>query len=171
MIELKIESVRVSLMSPNQVVILKESDGERRLPIFIGKAEGDAITFQLNGVAVPRPLTHDLAADILSKLDAKLSHVLISDLRNQHFFATIVLQTQTNEGSAETDNEVILDARPSDAIAIAVRMGCPIFIEERVMDEAGIRPAQETGVVGQEDLGAFDDFISSLDLTDLDKDK
>jgi bifunctional DNase/RNase len=163
MIEMKIESVRVSLMSPNLVVILKEADGERRLPIFVGKPEGDAITFQLNGVAVPRPLTHDLAADILARLDAKLSHVLVNDLRNQHFYASIVLQ--------EDENEVTLDARPSDAIAIAVRVGCPIFVEEHVMDEAGVRPAEEGSVMGKEELGAFDDFISSLDMSDLDKDK
>lgn len=166
MIEVKIESVRVSLMSPNQVVILKELDGERRLPIFIGKTEGDAIAFQLNGVAVPRPLTHDLAADILSRLDAKLSHVLIGDLRNQHFHASMFLQT-----GGDDEHEVILDARPSDAIAIAVRLGCPIFVEERVMDEAGIQPSEDAGAASKEDLGAFSDFISSLDLSDLDTDK
>lgn len=164
MVEMKIESVRVSLMSPNQVVILKELDGERRLPIFIGKTEGDAITLHLNGVAAPRPLTHDLAADVLSNLDGKLSHVLVNDLRNQHFHASIVLQ-------AGEEGEITLDARPSDAIAIAVRVGCPIFVEEHVMVEAGVQPNEGMGTMSSEDLGAFDDFISSLDLSDLDKDK
>lgn len=166
MIEMKIESIRISLMSTNQqVVILKELDGERRLPIFIGKPEGDAISFHLNGVSVPRPLTHDLAANILNKLDARLSHVLISDLRNQHFYASIVMHIGDDE------QEIMLDARPSDAIAIAVRLDCPIFVDEHVLAEAGVEPLEEPETTSKEDLGAFGDFISSLDLSDLDKDK
>ncbi|MFN4294793.1 MAG: bifunctional nuclease family protein [Thermoflexales bacterium] len=166
MIEMKVESIRVSLMSTNQqVVILKELDGERRLPIFIGKPEGDAIALHLSGVNTPRPLTHDLAAIILNKLDARLSHVLINDLRNQHFYASIVMHIGDDE------QEITLDARPSDAIAIAVRLDCPIFVEEHVLDEAGVEPLEEPETTNKEDLGAFDDFISSLDLSDLDKDK
>ncbi len=166
MIEMNIESVRISLMSTNQVVILKESDGERRLPIFIGKAEGDAISLYLNGVVVPRPLTHDLAASILNKLNARLSHVLIHDLRNQHFYASIVMHIGDDE-----EREIVLDARPSDAIAIALRLDAPIFVDEHVLDEAGVEPIEEQSTSNKEDLGAFGDFISSLDLSDLDKDK
>ncbi len=167
MIEMRIESVRVSLMSPNQVVILKELDGDRRLPIFIGKPEGDSITFRLNEIPVPRPLTHDLATSILGVLDAKVVQVVITDLRAQHFFATIQLES---EGT-----ELTLDARPSDALAVAVRADCPIYIEEHVLDEAGVTPPSTHDEAGQENIGpigAFDDFISSLDLSDLsDKDK
>lgn len=166
MVEMLIESVRVSLMTNSQVVILKEVEGKRRLPIFVGKPEGDAITFHLNNIAVPRPLTHDLAASILKSLDAEVSHVVISDLQKQHFYALIVLCPQ---GDAEA--EITIDARPSDALAIAVRMGCPIFANERVLDEAGVEPVELTKTPSKEDLGAFDDFISSLDLSDLDKDK
>lgn len=166
MIEMKVESIRVSLMSTNQqVVILKELDGERRLPIFVGKPEGDAIALHLSRVSVPRPLTHDLAAIILNKLDARLSHVVINDLRNQHFYASIIMHIGDDE------QEITLDARPSDAIAIAVRLDCPIFVEEHVLDEAGVEPLEEPETTNKEDLGAFSDFISSLDLSDLDKDK
>ncbi|BCX05401.1 MAG: hypothetical protein KatS3mg053_3339 [Candidatus Roseilinea sp.] len=165
MIEMKIESVRISLMSATQVVILKELDGARRLPIFIGKTEGDAISLHLNGVGVPRPLTHDLAAHILTKLGARLSHVLIHDLRNQHFYASIVMHIGDDE------QEIVLDARPSDAIAIAVRLDSPIFVDEQVLAEAGVEPQEEPEPASKEDLGAFGDFISSLDLSDLDKDK
>jgi bifunctional DNase/RNase len=164
MIEVKIESIRVSLMSPNQVVILKELDGERRLPIFIGKTEGDAITFKLNEVNVPRPLTHDLAVNVMIELGAQPIRVVIHEIRNQHFFASIVLKVDNEETQ--------LDARPSDALAVAVRVNCPIFVEDTVMDEAGVIPSQEHGA--ERDLGAFDDFISSLDLGDIsdsDKDK
>jgi len=166
MIEMKIESVRVSLMNTNQVVILKERDGGRRLPIFIGKTEGDAISFHLNGVTVPRPLTHDLAADILGRLGARLSYILINELRNQHFYAVVVMCLEDDQ-----EQEITLDARPSDALAIAVRLGCPIFVEEDVLDEAGIELIEESNASGKEDLGAFSDFISSLDLSDLDKNK
>lgn len=166
MVEMVIESVRVSLMTSSQVIILKEAEGKRRLPIFVGKPEGDAITFHLNGIVVPRPLTHDLAASILKSLEAEVSHVVISDLRKQHFYAVIVLHPQGDE-----EAEITLDARPSDALAIAVRMGCPIFADERVLDEAGVEPVELTKTPSEEDLGAFDEFIRSLDLSDLDKDK
>jgi bifunctional DNase/RNase len=149
-------------MSPNQVVILKEVDGERHLPIFVGKAEGDAITFQLNGAVAPRPLTHDLAVTVLTELGARANHVIISDLRNQHFFATLALKIG--------ETEFMVDARPSDAIALAVRVECPIYVEEHVLDEAGVRPA-ESASAGNGNLGAFEDFLSSLDLSDLDADK
>ncbi len=157
MIEVKIESIRVSLMSPNQVVILREVEGERRLPIFIGKSEGDAITFKLNEDIAPRPLTHDLAVDIMAELGVQLKHVVIHELRRQHFFAAIIYNVN--------NVEMRLDARPSDAMALAVRVNCPIYVEEAVMDEAGVIPSQEHDA--QRDLGAFDDFISSLDLGDL----
>jgi len=168
MIEMRIESVRVSLMSPNQVVILKELEGERRLPIFIGKAEGDAIAFRLNNdLVVPRPLTHDLATSLVGALDAKISRVVISDLRHQHFIATLHLESQ--------GNDLALDVRPSDALALAVRADCPIYAQEHVLAEAGVfppaSPAEPETDSGQGNVGAFDDFISSLDLSDLDKDK
>jgi bifunctional DNase/RNase len=168
MIEVRIESVRVSLMSPNQIVILRELDGDRRLPIFIGKAEGDAISFRLNEISVPRPLSHDLAASIVSALDARVSQVVISDVHNQHFFATIHIETD-GEGAG-----VVMDARPSDALAIASRAECPIFVEEHVMEEVGVLPPGERAASGTdagENVGAFDDFISSLDFSDLDDDK
>jgi bifunctional DNase/RNase len=157
MIEVKIESIRVSLMSPNQVVILKEVAGERRLPIYIGKTEGDAITFKLNEVPVPRPLTHDLAVNVMAELGVQPAHVVIHELRRQHFFAAIVYTAR--------NTEMRLDARPSDAMAIAVRVNCPIYVEEAVMAEAGVIPSQGQGAARE--LGAFDDFISSLDLGDM----
>lgn len=162
MIEVKIESIRISLMSPNQVVILKEIDGPRCLPVFIGKPEGDAITFKLNHVEVPRPLSHDLAASMIEALEAKVSHVLIKELRGSHFIAALHFQGDRGE--------VEIDARPSDAIAIAVRVSCPIFVDDAVMSAAGVIPPSNAAAddAGGDDLGAFSDFIGSLDLGDLD---
>ena len=166
MVEMLIESIRVSLMTNSQVIILREMEGKRRLPIFVGKPEGDAITLHLNGITAPRPLTHDLAASILKSLEADVNHIVINDLRKQHFYAIIVLQP-----SGDEEAEITLDARPSVAIAIAVRVGCPIFVAEHVLEEAGVEPVELGSTPSKEDLGAFSDFISSLDLSDLDKDK
>ncbi len=165
MIEVKIESIRISLMSPNQVIILKELDGERCLPIIVAKPEGDAITFKLNHMEVLRPLSYDLAASIIESLEAKISHVLIKDLKDNHFFAS--LHFQGDSGEAE------IDCRPSDGIAIAVRVSCPIFVQDDVMQKAGIRqPGASDSQEGEagDDVGAFNDFIGSLDLGDLDED-
>jgi bifunctional DNase/RNase len=159
-VEVKVEAIRMSLMSPgHQVVILKDVDAERFLPIFIGKPEGDAIILALREEDLSRPLTHDLALLILDSLKARVGHVLINDLRNNHFQALVVLNTG--------DKEITVDARPSDAIAIAVRAGCPIFVDQDVMDAAGVVP--QLGENASGDMSAFEDFLDTLNLDDLDK--
>ncbi|MCS7060775.1 MAG: bifunctional nuclease family protein [Anaerolineae bacterium] len=160
MVEVKIESIRVSLMSQYRVVILKDLSSNRYLPIWIGPYEADAITIHLQEVQVPRPLTHDLIVKIIEELDAQVKHVYVNDLNNDTFYARIVLRVR--------DRELSIDSRPSDAVAIAVRVECPIYVAEEVMDRAGVVPEEE-GSVPDEDLGAFKDFIGSLDLDDLDK--
>ena len=160
MVEVKIESIRVSLMSQYRVVILKDLASNRYLPIWIGPYEADAITIHLQEVQVPRPLTHDLIVKVIEELDAKVERVYVSDLSNDTFYARIVLKVQ--------DKELSIDSRPSDAVAVAVRVECPIYVNEEVMERAGVTPEEE-GTVPDEDLGAFKDFIGSLDLDDLDK--
>ncbi|MCL4504474.1 MAG: bifunctional nuclease family protein [Chloroflexi bacterium] len=160
MVEVKIESIRVSLMSQYRVVILKDAESNRYLPIWIGPYEADAITIHLQDVQVPRPLTHDLVIKIIDELGAKVERVVVTDLKNDTFYAHVVM---TINGK-----EVNIDARPSDAVAVAVRAGCPIYIEDEVMERAGVVPEEES-TVGDEDLGAFKDFIGSLDLDDLEK--
>jgi len=160
MVEVKIESIRVSLMSQYRVVILKDLASNRYLPIWIGPYEADAITIHLQEVQVPRPLTHDLIVKIIEELDAKVERVYVSDLNNDTFYARIVLKVK--------DREISIDSRPSDAVAVAVRVECPIYVNEEVMERAGVTPEEE-GTVPDEDLGAFKDFIGSLDLDDLDK--
>jgi bifunctional DNase/RNase len=160
MVEVKIESIRVSLMSQYRVVILKDAESNRYLPIWIGPYEADAITIHLQDVQVPRPLTHDLIIKVIDELGAKVERVIVSDLHNDTFYARIILTV--------SGKEVSIDARPSDAIAVAVRAECSIFVEDDVMDRAGVVPEEEA-TVGDEDLGAFKDFIGSLDLDDLEK--
>lgn len=160
MVEVKIESIRVSLMSQYRVVILKDAESNRYLPIWIGPYEADAITIHLQDVQVPRPLTHDLVVKVIEELGAKVERVIVSDLHNDTFYARVMLTVN--------GKEVSIDARPSDAIAVAVRADCSIFVEDDVMERAGVVPEEET-TVGDEDLGAFKDFIGSLDLDDLEK--
>jgi len=163
MVEVTIDSVRVSLMSQHRVVVLKETDSDRYLPIWIGPFEADAITIQLQGVQVARPLTHDLLKSVIRELGVKVSHVLVNELRNDTFFAQIV--ADVNGKSVE------IDSRPSDAIALAVRVGAPIFVAEQVMEIASITPEKEISEAmtpeEQDQLSVYRDFVESLDLDDL----
>src|SRR5919199_6141294 len=130
MIECKVESIRVSLVTQNRVVILKEVEAERYLPIWIGPYEADAIALELQEVPVARPLTHDLLRSVIADLGATVTHVLINDLRDDTFFARIVLDVSGRHAE--------VDSRPSDAIALGVRVKCPIYVEEGVMERAGL---------------------------------
>ena len=171
MIEVEIDSIRVSLMSQHRVVVLRESDSNRYLPIWIGPFEADAITIQLQDVQVARPLTHDLLKSVIDKMGAKISHVMVSELKNDTFFARIVMDV---EGKSTE-----IDARPSDAIALAVRVNVPLFVADKVMDVASIVPEASIEELEeeqepiteeeQEKLSIFRDFINELDLDDLGK--
>ncbi|MDM8526832.1 bifunctional nuclease family protein [Anaerolineales bacterium HSG24] len=171
MIEVEIDSIRVSLMSQHRVVVLRESDSNRYLPIWIGPFEADAITIQLQDVQVARPLTHDLLKGVIDKMGAKISHITVNELKNDTFFAQIVMDV------AGKSTEI--DARPSDAIALAVRVNVPLFVADEVMDMASIVPEASIEELDeepepvteeeQEKLSIFRDFINDLDLDDLGK--
>lgn len=172
MIEMTIESIRVSMLNYQRVVILKEKAAERYLPIWIGPAEADAIAVKLQEHQVPRPLTHDLLGNIIGALGAAVSSIIVCDLRDDTFFAKIVL--------AVDGNHIEIDSRPSDAIALAVRVKVPIFAEEIVLEKAGIiidpetgkpAPAREIPPEELERMSAFRDFIEGLDLSDFEKGK
>ena len=166
MIEVSIDSIRVSLMSQHRVVILKDAETERYLPIWIGACEADAITIELQGVEVARPFTHDLLKSAITDLGGKITQVLISDLRNEVFYAQIVLDVG--------GRKVELDSRPSDALALAVRAKVPIYIDESVMDKASITPEEDiAGGHGDEPLtrSPFKDLIEGLDLDDFGESK
>ena len=178
MVELTIESIRVSLMNYQRVVILKEKESDRYLPIWIGPAEADAIAVRLQEVAVARPLTHDLLRSIIDSLGASVDYVIVNDLSNDTFFARIMLQI---------DGRVMeIDSRPSDAIALAVRVQVPIYADESVLEKAGVKLDQEgqtlEAITGEtreattevspeelEKLSPFRDVIECLDLEDFGK--
>ena len=181
MVEMTIDSIRVSLMNYQRVVILKEKKAGRYLPIWIGPAEADAIAVKLQGVKVPRPLTHDLLFSAIGSLGATVDSIIVSDLKSDTFYAKILLNVD--------GGQIEIDCRPSDALALAVRAGVPIFADEMVLDKAGILLDEETGKpileeteeaggkgkkVSEEEmkkLSAFYDFINTLDLDDFDKRK
>jgi hypothetical protein len=171
MVEATIDSLHVSLTGQTRIVLLKEIDSERYLPILIGPDAVEAIRYELQKVVVPRPMTHDLLKNVISTMKGRVSHIIVTELKNDTFYAKIVLDV--NGSSME------IDSRPSDALALAVRVNAKIFIEDKVMDENAIHPEvgldletgvelDEDGEIGQdENLEAFEDFIDTLDLDDL----
>lgn len=177
MIETVVESIRVSLVTQHRVVILREVEGDRHLPIWIGPFEAEAIAMVLQGVGSARPLPYDLLTNVIEELGATVSRIVVTNLDQDVFYSRIILN---HEGS-----EVTIDSRPSDAIALAVRAKIPILVDESVMEKAGVRLSddEEEATVGgspgtqlsegvdEENLSAFKDFIDSLDLDDFGKPK
>lgn len=189
MIETTVESIRVSLVTQNRVVILKEVGGDRHLPIWIGAYEAEAIAMELQGVTPTRPLPYDLMRNILADVGATIDQIIIADLNDQVFFARIMLD--------KDGRSIEIDARPSDAIALAVRTGSRIMVDDAIMSQAGValeteeegtsispaietseldssstseRSGERTAAAGEEEsLDVFRDFINSLDLDDFDK--
>lgn len=161
MIELEIYSILYSLLSRHRVVLLKEKLGERYLPIWIGQHESEAIAMRLQGATVPRPMTHDLLNSTISELGGALQYVIVNDLSNGTFFAHLAVE---HRGQMR-----LIDSRPSDAIALAVRAQVAIYAERQVLDKAGIAPSPDirpSREADAENLDVFRDFIDNLDLGD-----
>jgi bifunctional DNase/RNase len=168
LVEMVVESVRVHMLSSRHVVILKETGRERYLPIWIGPWEASAIAMRLQGLTPERPLTHDLFASTLEAIDARVTRVVISDLADETFHARLIVARDGQEGE--------IDARPSDALALAVRVGAPIFAMPSVLDQAGLGADR----VGDDEEGellestgerlvdprldVFREFVNSLDV-------
>lgn len=162
LIPVTIDSIRVSLVSPHRIVVLKD-ENDRFLPIWIGPFEADAIRIALEGNQVARPLTHDLFKNLLKEIGGTPLRIIVNDLHNDTFYARILIEL--NGRSIE------IDSRPSDAIALAVRFHVPIFVDTTVMKKAAIRPSQETEGAEEEEekLDAFRDLLEDLDLDGLGK--
>jgi bifunctional DNase/RNase len=178
MVEVVIDSIRVSLMSQQRIVILREQNAERYLPIWIGVYEAESITIALQEVEVARPLTHDLLTNVFHQLEARILRVEVVALRDDTFYGNIVV-----EKNGQVYN---IDSRPSDALAIAARARVPILVARSVLDAAGIIPEEDlqekpaesrppSPEVETEDtderLEVFSDFLEGLDLGKLDKDQ
>jgi len=158
MIEMTVESVRVHMLSTQHVVILKELERDRFLPIWIGPWEANAIAMKLQGLTPERPLTHDLLAGVLEELGATIREVVIADLADETFHARILLEA----GGRLHE----IDSRPSDALALAVRAGVRIFAAEAVLERAGVLgdQAADDDTPDDERLSVFREFVNSLDV-------
>tara|TARA_B100001146_G_C16090136_1_gene394603 strand:- start:339 stop:878 length:540 start_codon:yes stop_codon:yes gene_type:complete len=178
MMELEIESIRVRQETKQRAVVLRVKDSDLYLPIFIGHFEVEAIRLKLMDVEVPRPMTHDLIGSIIGNLGGSVQRIVVSELKNDTFFAKIVVDYN--------GNSIEIDSRPSDALAVAVRTNAPIFAEDDVVEQAGVNlevevdgsqssdekesPSTPVAEEELESLSAYTDFIDSLDLDDLGKD-
>ncbi len=176
MVEVVIDSIRVSLISQQRIVILREVDADRYLPIWIGIYEAEAIALALQDVEVARPLTWDLLKNIFNILDARIIRVEVTSLHDDTYYGNIV---------AEVDGRKLdIDSRPSDAIALAVRAHVPILVSRPILDSVGVIPEedmQETGKatgqltepapseINEANLTVFEDFIDNLDIDEEDK--
>ena len=173
LVEMVVESVRVHMLSSRHVVILKEGTRDRYLPIWIGPWEASAIAMRLQGLTPERPLTHDLFAATLGELGARVERVVIAALADETFHARIVVRT--------ADRRLELDSRPSDALALAVRMQVPIFAATEVLEQAGLgsdaaEEGEESETAGGEALEStgervvdprldiFREFVNSLNV-------
>ncbi|MFN2389711.1 MAG: bifunctional nuclease family protein [Actinomycetota bacterium] len=155
MVEVSLVGVRVELPSNQPIVLLKEVDGDRYLPIWIGAVEATAIAFALQGIQTPRPMTHDLLRDILRETGQEVERIIISDLTESTFYALIRMSSdgKTTEVSS----------RPSDAIALAVRTHTPIFASEEVLDQAGIELKDEE----ESEVEKFREFLDQVTPEDF----
>lgn len=156
-VEVKVNGLAVDAQAKSHVVILKEKDGERVLPIWIGPAEAQAIARELAGQRFPRPLTHDLLATIVEGLKARVTRVVIADLKENTFFANLVI---------ERDGEVVsIDARPSDSIAVALRTGADLYVNEKLLAE----PGEQEEPTAEEKADELRRFLENLDPEDFGK--
>lgn len=176
MIEVEIDSVRVSLTNQQRIVILKQVNRERYLPIWIGLYEAEAITIALQSIQIARPQTHDLFKTLIQSLNAKLIQVEVSSLSDDVFYGNLVIEVD--------GNRKYVDCRPSDALALAVRMHAPIMVAEDVMEQASIIPEEDisdqdaaeldarfSSAIEAGDLDVFEDFLQDFDLDDFGSDE
>lgn len=166
LVEMTVDSIRVHMPTGQHVVILKEKSAERYLPIWIGINEANAIALKITGITPERPITHDLLANILGAVDVTVDRIIVTSLTNEVFYARIL---------ASVDGRKLeIDSRPSDAIAVAVRVGAGIFVDHDVLERAGVIPeADKEGDTGEHDpeteerLAKIRDWVNELNLPDL----
>ena len=162
---MNVDSIRVHLPTGQHVVILKEKQNERYLPIWIGPFEANSIAMKIQGMAPERPITHDLMTTTFGELGIAVSRIVVTSLTEEVFFARLHLQ--------QNGREIDVDSRPSDAIALAVRFECPIFVASEVLERAGVIPEKDEEEAAAPDkldedrLAVFRDLVNSLNLPDL----
>lgn len=156
--QMKVDKLGIDLLTHDPVVILKDMDGSHYLPILIGPFEATAIALALEGAPVPRPLSHDLMRSILETLDTTLEQVIIHDIRDSTFFAKLILRTD--------DELQEVDARPSDGIALALRMQAPIYVSDKIVLEES---TSEKNAIDESEMAKFKKFLDELKPSDFNR--
>ena len=160
MIPVELVGVRVEVPANTPMVLLREQQGRHRLlPIYIGSPEASAIHYALEGIEPPRPFTHDLFLTTVDELGASIDKIVVTEMRDRTFYSEIHLVTR--------DGSKIISSRPSDAIALAVRCGAPLFAAEELLDEHGQEPAEEPEEDAAEIIDEFKDFLANVDPEDF----
>jgi bifunctional DNase/RNase len=155
LIKMKLEGVRIELPTQKPILLLKEENGNRYLPIWIGPYEASAIALELSNIKTPRPMTHDLIISIFNNLDITVENIEINDIKDNTFYAVINIKNK--------DNKIIkIDSRPSDAVATAVRVKCDIFVAEHVLESSGL----EIQSIDDE-VKKFKDFLDHVEPEDF----
>ena len=161
-VEMKVSGLTIDPLTNTPIVILKDLEGKRAVPIWIGLFEASAIATEIEKISFSRPMTHDLMRDLLKILEAKVKRIEIVDLRNNTFFACIHLQ--------RNGDTLIIDSRPSDAIALALRVNCPIFIDEKVIEKSrNIDFAKKVDELDKKKTEELKEFLENLPEEDFGK--
>jgi uncharacterized protein len=156
-IEMSIKGLMIDPITNMPIIILRDGDGGRILPIWVGVFEANAIALQMENVQTPRPMTHDLLKNVIEDLSAAVERIVVTDLKENTFYAVIHLRTD--------GRGVVVDARPSDAIALALRAGAPIYVEETVIESARSVEASKDSM----DVGRLQKWLENLSDEELGK--
>jgi bifunctional DNase/RNase len=161
MVEMKVEGLTLDPLTNMPIIILKDLAGNKALPIWVGYFEANAIALEIEKINTPRPMTHDLLNNIISSLQAKVKHILVTDLKDNTFFAEISV--------IQNGSDMTIDSRPSDAIALALRSKSPIFVEEKVIEAAKSLDLPDPDKLQNQEKQQWKDWITSIKPQDFGK--
>ena len=161
MVEMKVEGLTLDPLTNMPIIILKDLAGDKALPIWVGYFEANAIALEIEKINTPRPMTHDLLNNIISSLQAKVKHILVTDLKDNTFFAEISV--------IQNGSDMTIDSRPSDAIALALRSKSPIFVEEKVIEAAKSLDLPAPDKLQNQEKQQWKDWITSIKPQDFGK--
>jgi hypothetical protein len=161
MVEMKVEGLTLDPLTNMPIIILKDLAGDKALPIWVGYFEANAIALEIEKINTPRPMTHDLLNNIISSLQAKVKHILVTDLKDNTFFAEISV--------IQNGSDMTIDSRPSDAIALALRSKSPIFVEEKVIEAAKSLDLPDPDKLQNQEKQQWKDWITSIKPQDFGK--
>lgn len=161
MVEMKVEGLTLDPLTNMPIIILKDSSGSKALPIWVGYFEANAIALEIEKITTPRPMTHDLLRNLIHTMKAKINHILVSELKDNTFYAVISL--------VYGGNTVSIDSRPSDAIALALRTKSPIYVEEKVIEAAKSLDLPDTENIKVDEKQQWKDWLQNIKPQDFGK--